>query len=107
MDNVFKSDVHYQDHTDVLTHKLSQPSEQIILDRNARLRNNPGVIQDLGAQSEGGAWGRQVASIPLIIYENAKRNGFDFEARDKKYAEQEMNRFLQTPAGKACMVQGA
>lgn len=106
MDSVIKSDVHYQDHTDVLTHKQSQPSEQTILDRNSRLRSNPGVIQDLGAQGEGGTWGRQVASIPLIIYEKAKRDGFDFDSRDKAHAGLEMQRFLQTPEGKACLVQG-
>jgi len=106
MDEVFKSDVHYQDHTDVLTHKLSQPTEQVILDRNTRLRNNPGVIQDLGAQSEGGSWGRQIASIPLIIFEKAVREGYDLKCQDQKVAGLEMNRFLQTPEGKACLVQG-
>lgn len=106
MDSVFRSDIHYQDHTDELTHKTTQPSEQKILDRNSRLRNNPGAIQDLGANQEGGSWGRQVASIPLIIYEKAKRDGFDFDSYDKKYAGLEMQRFLQTPEGKACLVQG-
>lgn len=106
MDEVFKSDVHYQDHTDVLTHKVTQPSEQIILNRNRRLRDNPGVIQDLGAQSEGGAWGRQVASIPMIVYDKALRDNFDLNCPDKDIAGREMNRFLQTPEGKACLVQG-
>lgn len=106
MDNVFKSDIHYQDHTDEMTHKMTQPSEQKILDRNSRLRSNPGVIRDLGAQGKDGTWGRQVASIPLIIYEKAKRDGFAFDSPDKEYAGREMNRFLQTPAGKACLVQG-
>jgi len=107
MDEVFKSGVHYQNHTDVLTHKLSQPSEQIILDRNSRLRNNEGVIQDLGAQSKDGAWGRQIASIPLIMFEKAIHDGYRLNSQNQKEAGLEMTRFLQTPEGKACLVQGS
>ena len=106
MSEILKSDVHYQEHTGVLTHKLTQPTEDLILDRNAELRRNQGVIQDLGAQSEGGAWGRQVASIPFIIFEQAKRDGYDLGCRNPETAGREMNRFLQSPAGKACLVQG-
>ena len=106
MDEIFKSDVHFQEHTGELTHKLTQPSEQIILDRNARLRNNPGALRDLGQGQEGGAWGRQVASIPMVIFEKAKRDGFDLTNPDTEFAGREMNRFLQTPAGKSCLVQG-
>jgi len=107
MNELFKSDIHYQDHTDNLTHKLTQPSEGIILDRNSRLRNNPGVIQDLGAQSKGGTWGRQVASIPEIIYYKAIKDGFDLNSKNKAHAGLEMQRFLKTPEGKACLVQGS
>ena len=106
MDSVFKSDVHYQNHTDELTHKLSQPSENVILDRNSRLRNNPGVIQDLGAQSEGGAWGRQVASIPEIMFYKAIKDGYELNSQDQQHAGLEMQRFLKTPEGQACLVQG-
>jgi len=49
MDEVFRSEFHYQEHTGELTHKLTQPSEDLILQRNAELRKNPGVIQDLGS----------------------------------------------------------
>ena len=108
MDNVFKSDIHYQDHTDELTHKVTQPSEDIILNRNQELRKNAGVIQDLGAQSkgEGGTWGRQVASVPLIMFEEAIRNGFDLNSKDSEHAGREMMRFLQSEKGKICLVTG-
>ena len=106
MDEVFKSDIHYQEHTGELTHKLTQPSEQVILDRNSRLRNNPGAINDLGHGSEGGTWGRQLASIPEIIFEKALRDGFDLNSTDHQRQASEMTRFLSTPMGKACLVQG-
>ena len=106
MDEVLRSDMHYQEHTGVLTHKLTQPSEQIILDDNANLRNAPGSLHDLGSRSKGGTWGRMVATIPLIIYEQAQRDGFDITCKDQEIAGREINRFLQTPAGKACLVQG-
>ena len=106
MDNVIKSDIHYQEHDGTLTHKTSQPTENLILDRNAELRRNPGVIRDLGHGSIGGTWGRQVASIPIIIFEQAKRNGFDLSNTDAKFAANEMQRFLRTEIGKTCLVQG-
>jgi len=105
MDSVFKSEMHYQDHTDVLTHKLTQPTEDIILARNAELRKNPGVIQDLGAQS-GNPWGRQVASVPMIMFLAAVENGYDLNNPDAKIAGLEMNRYLQSTEGKMCLVQG-
>jgi len=106
MDEVFKSEFHYQEHTGELTHKLTQPTEDLILDRNQELRKNKGVLNDLGHGQEGGSWGRQVASIPMNIFEKALREGFELNSRDKTHGEQEMNRFLQTPMGKACLVQG-
>lgn len=106
MDEVFKSELHYQEHTGELTHKLTQPTEQLILDRNAELRRNEGAMHDLGAQDGGGSWGRQLASIPMVIYEQAKRDGYDLQNKDAKVAEKELYRFLSTPMGKACLVQG-
>ena len=106
MDEVIKSEMHYQDHTGVLTHKTSQPSEKIILDRNAEMRKNPGMIRGLGEGQEGGQWGKQLASIPMITYEKAKRDGYDLNSKDQKFAGLEMHRFLQSPEGRACLVQG-
>jgi len=106
MDEVFRSDVHYQEHTGVLTHKVTQPTEDLILQRNAELRKNPGVIRDLGSQSEGGTWGRQVASIPQIMYDRALRDGFDLNSKDADHRSKEVHRFLATENGKKCLVQG-
>ncbi len=104
-DEVIRSDVHYQEHTGVLTHKTTQPSEKLILERNAELRKNPKVIKDLGS-NEGGTWGRQVASIPFIMFEAAIRAGFDLNCRDAEQRQKEMFRYLQTDEGKKCLVQG-
>jgi hypothetical protein len=103
---IFKSTFHYQEHDGCLTRKLEQPSEKIILERNAELRKNPGAIQDLGAQS-GGVFGRQVATIPLITFYEAIQDGFDLLNVDKDISAREMNRFLRSPIGRACLVQGS
>ena len=101
-----KQEFHFQDHTDTLTAVKTQPTEKIILERNAQLRNNPGSLNDLGHGSEGGSWGRQLASIPFIMFDKALRDGFDLKNTDAKFAALEMQRFLATPDGKKCLVQG-
>ena len=103
MDSVFKSEIHYQEHDSLLTHKVTQPSEDIILARNAELRKNPGIINDFGGKGDS-SWGRQVASIPMILFDKALRNGFDLTNRDADYAAKEMQRFLATESGKSCLV---
>lgn len=105
MDSVIKSEIHYQEHTNTITHKTSQPTEKIILERNAELRKNPGVIQDLGKQS-GESFGRMVASIPFIMYEKAMRDGYELNHKDTKIASQEMTRFLKSTEGRMCLIQG-
>ncbi len=105
MSDVIRSDVHYQEHTGTLTNITTQPTEKLILDRNAELRKSPKIIQDLGAQSEGGAWGRQIASIPFIMYEKAIRDGYQLNATGK-FREEEMHRYLKSEEGQQCMVQG-
>ena len=105
MDSVIKSEFHYQEHTNTITHKTSQPTEKIILERNAELRKNPGAIHDLGAQS-GESFGRMVASIPFIMFEKALRDGYMLNSPDSQIAGQEMNRFLKSTEGKMCLVQG-
>lgn len=103
-DEVFRSEFHFQEHTQELTHKLTQPSEDLILNRNAELRKNPGVIQDLGAQGPDGTWGRCVASIPLNHWEWALRNGFELNKGDAEHRSKELFRFLQTEKGKECII---
>jgi hypothetical protein len=46
-----------------------------------------------------------LASIPMIMYEKAIRDGFDLNNKDPDIAGREMHRYLQTPEGKACLVQ--
>ncbi len=103
VDEVFRSE--FDTHCTEIAHKLTQPTEDLILARNARLRQNPGVIRDLGQGGEGGTWGRQVASIPMIVYDRAIRDGYDLNNLDSEIAGREMHRFLQSPMGKACLVQ--
>ena len=105
MDEVIRSDLHYQEHTGVLTHRTTQPTEDIILRRNAELRKNPGVIQDLGKQSNG-TFGRQLASIPFIMYEKAIRDGYELNTGDAEHRSKELFRYLKSDEGKKCLVQG-
>ena len=106
MDAVLKSDLHFDEATEVLTHKLTQPSEDIILERNNELRKNPGSIQDLGAQKKGagGTWGRQVACIPEIMFYAAIRKGFEMNHKDADHAARETQRFLATEKGRQCLI---
>jgi hypothetical protein len=106
MDEVIRSDIHYQEHTGVITHKTTQPTEDLILHRNAELRKNPGVIQDLGAQGSDGTWGRSVAAIPHIMYEKAKRDGYELESGDAEHRSKELFRYLKSDEGKKCLTQG-
>jgi hypothetical protein len=103
MDEVFRSE--FIEHGTELCHKVTQPSEDIILARNQELRKNPGAINDLGANSEE-TWGRQVASIPFIMWDAAIRCGYDLASKDHKTAEKELWRFLNSEEGKKCIVQG-
>jgi len=102
-DSVIKSEFTYSAHEDKLTHKQTQPTEGIILRRNAELRKNEGVIRDLGHES-GDSWGRQVASIPEIMFHAAIRDGYDLMAKDAKHAAKEMHRFLGSEKGKQCLI---
>lgn len=96
-DEVIKSEIFYQNHTDVITHKTSQPTEDLILDRNQRLRNEPEAFADRG-------FGRQIASIPFIMYEKALREGYQLNAPDNEIANKEMLRYLKSEEGKKCLV---
>jgi hypothetical protein len=106
MDQIFASKLHYQDHEDKMYHEVTQPTEDLILQRNEDLRKNPGSLKDLGAGTDGGTWGRMVASIPMIIYDEAIRNGFALNHKDADVAGKEMHRFLQTEKGRMCLVRG-
>lgn len=102
-DGLFVSE--FEEHGSEICHKLTQPTEDIILSRNARLRQNPGAIRDLGQGQEGGTWGRQVASIPVLHWHIALKQGFALEHKDKQIREKELLRFLQTPLGRQSIIQ--
>jgi hypothetical protein len=102
-DGLFISE--FIEHGSELVHKLTQPTEDLILGRNKRLRNNPGAINDLGKGSKGGTWGRWVASIPELNYNAAIKAGYELDAKDPKRRSAEMTRFLATPIGRACLIQ--
>ena len=98
MDEIFKTVNHYVAHEDELVRELTQPTENIILDRNRELRKNPDAQHDLGAQC-GESYGRQVANIPLIMVDKAKRDGYDILRNDK-----DLFKWLQTtPEGRSCL----
>jgi hypothetical protein len=103
LDGLFVSE--FLEHGTELAHKLTQPTEDMILARNKRLRSNAGAINDFGKGNEGGTWGRWVASIPEIHYNMAIKAGYDLNAKDPKRRAAEMNRFLATPIGRDCLVQ--
>ena len=67
-DEVFKSE--YEVQGDKLVRALTQPTENLILERNNELRKNPGMIRDL-------SFGRWLATIPFN----------DIEALRRKYPE--------------------
>lgn len=108
-DGLFRSEFHFQEHTEELTHKVTQPSEEIILRRNAEMRKNPGLLHDLGAQDGGKTksqtWGRWLCSIPHIMFEKALRDGYDLTCPDKEIRSKELHRYLQSEEGKKCLVQ--
>ena len=104
MDEIFNNELIYQPHTNELFSKISQPTESLIHERNAELRKNPGVINDLCAKSEGGSWGRQIASIPMSDYYEALRNGYDLNSSDSDVATKEMMRFLNSEKGRKSLV---
>jgi hypothetical protein len=105
MDELIRSEIHYQEHTGVLTHKTTQPNEDLILERNAELRKNPGVIKDLGSNKDG-TWGRMIASIPFIMLEKAIRDGYELNTGGREHRSAELFRFLKSDEGKKCLVQG-
>jgi len=101
-DEVIRSRIHYQEHTDTITHVTDQPTEDLILNRNAELRKNPGAIRDLGKGTQ--TWGRQLCSIPFIMYEKALRDGYQLNATDKQFRSDELYRYLRSEEGRKCLI---
>jgi len=102
-DGVISSEIKFeQDH---IVHKTTQPTEDLILERNARLRNNEGAIKDL-QDNDGETWGRQVASIPLVLWYKAIKDGYQLNHKDSTFANKELFRYLQSPEGQTCLIRG-
>jgi len=101
---IVKSELFFQEHTAELVHRTTQPTEDLILTRNSELRKNVGAIRDLGSKSEGGTWGRQVASIPFIKLQEAVKLGYDIFCKDQKIASKELFRYLNSEEGKPCLI---
>ena len=98
---VIKSEVDWSG--DTVVHKTTQPTEDLILARNQELRKNPDALNDLGGKGTQ-SWGRQLASIPIIMWDKAIRDGYKLNHKDKTISERELLRFLQSPEGKTCLV---
>jgi hypothetical protein len=103
-DEIFKQRFEYDQTAEKLHRIRYQPTEDLILKRNAELRANKGVINDLGHKNEGGTWGRQVASIPMSLYYDAIDKGYELDSTDRQIREKAMKRFLASDIGKACLV---
>jgi hypothetical protein len=94
--SVIKSDIILDGTT--IHHKRTQPTEQMILERNQNLRNSPGTLKDL-------SFGRQLASIPFNMWEAAVRAGYDLNNPDSDISGKEMMRYLKSEEGRKCIVQ--
>lgn len=104
MDHVF-DDGYYRSRivshapTGEVGHIFEQKDRDVILERNARLRNNPHALNDL-------SFGRQVASIPFEDWQYFLQKNPNYRHMDKKEKEVCMMNFLKfDPIGQACCVQ--
>jgi len=96
-DSVFKTTITHQGNGEVVT-TLEQKDRGLILDRNQKLRNSHGVMNDL-------SFGRQIASIPFEDWEWFKRANPDYHKVCKEDREKMLFNFLKnTPRGQACMI---
>ena len=94
-DGVLKNTIHTsrEGYTGVLT----QPSRNLILERNKELQKNEGAIRDL-------SFGRQVASIPIIDYLALQKKYPKLRSKDGREKKAEMVRILQLPENKKFLV---
>jgi len=95
--NGILSELLYQEHTDEVAHRRTQPNEDLILARNYELRKQPEAFKK-------NDYLQPVASIPIIMWEKAIREGFALNARDHATADSELARYLSSPEGKLCML---
>lgn len=98
-DGIIQNEYHFSEHDEVLTVRQTQPSEQLIMDRNAELRLNPGARRDLTG-NDGKTWGRHQANIPNIIYHKVIAEG-KYDLSTERGIQEWLN---GTKEGRACLV---
>lgn len=85
-------------HGNEVGHIFEQKDRDVILERNKRLRANPGALRDL-------TFGRQVASIPFEDWQTFLEKHPDYRQMDKEKRLVTLMTWLKTtPEGRACMV---
>jgi hypothetical protein len=95
-DGVFQSEVKIEG--DEVVRLLTQPSADIILERNNELRKNKGALRDM-------SFGRQVASIPLNEFEMLKRKYPDLVDGDAQQRQMRLMKILNSSEGRKYLVQ--
>ncbi len=77
-------------HENIVTRELTQPDRDLILTRNANLRNNPGAINDL-------SFGRQMLSVPLEDMEMLRRKHPELRTTDSQIRSDWWKKFILSP----------
>ena len=95
--NGLVSEFHSDAHDGTIHHRITQPNEALILERNKRLRNEPEAFKKNDFMAP-------LCTIPVSTWEWAKRNGYDLDCQDREIADKELFRFLKSPEGKACLM---
>ena len=98
-DGIIQNEYYHDAHDETMHVRQTQPTEKLILDRNAELRRNKGAIRDLTGP-DGKKWGGMTASIPFIMYSKVMKAG-----RYNLQDDEDLNKWLmETPEGRSCLV---
>jgi len=84
---VWLEEFFYQPHEGRTYRRLSQPSRQLILDRNATLRQIPGAVRDL-------SFGRLALTIPLEDLETIRDKYPDLRSKDPEIKRRAWHAFI-------------
>ena len=98
-DGQFRSRIVEHAATGEVGHIFEQKDRDVILERNKRLRQNPGALKDL-------SFGRLVATIPFEDWNHFLKLNPGYRQMDKEQRGIAITTFLKTdPIGQACRVQ--
>lgn len=98
-DGYYKSRIVSHAPTGEVGHIFEQKDRDVILERNANLRNNPEALKDL-------SFGRQIASIPFEDWMTFLEKNPNYRQMDKKQRQECIMKFLKfDPIGQLCSVQ--